>query len=166
MTKMTQHAPSPALSVAVSPPTATALRLYVTLTRAAEALHAHARAHIAKHGLTETEFAILEALHHKGPLLLGDVQKKILISSGGVTFVIDKLEKRGLVRRAPCATDRRARYAELTDEGQALIARIFPGHAEALRHAMAGLGLADQRAAADLLKTLGTEAAALEPLKP
>jgi MarR family 2-MHQ and catechol resistance regulon transcriptional repressor len=146
------------------PPTATALKLYVVLTRASEALHAHARAHIASHDLTEAEFAILDALYHKGRLLLGEVQKKILVSSGGITFLVDKLEKRGLVRRTLCPGDRRARYAELTDEGQALMDRIFPSHAEAIRRAMSGLGLADQRAVTALLKTLGTEAAALDPV--
>lgn len=147
-------------------PTATALKLYVVLSRAAEALHAHTQAHVAAHGLTHTEFAILEALYHKGRMLLGEVQKKILVSSGGITFLIDKLEKRGLVRRALCESDRRARYAELTDEGQALMARIFPSHAEAIRRAMSGLGLADQRTVIALLKTLGTEAEALEPIAP
>ena len=147
-----------------SEPTATALKLYVVLTRAAEALHAHARAHIASHDLTEAEFAVLDALYHKGRMLLGEVQKKVLISSGGMTFVFDKLEKRGLVRRALCESDRRARYAELTDEGEALMQRIFPSHAEAIRRAMSGLGLGDQRTAIELLKTLGIEAAALEPL--
>jgi len=68
------------------------------------------------------------------------------------------------VRRALCERDRRARYAELTAEGHALIARIFPAHAEAIRRAMSGLGLADQREVIALLKTLGTEAAALAPL--
>jgi MarR family 2-MHQ and catechol resistance regulon transcriptional repressor len=154
----------PGLATPTDPPTATALKLYVVLTRASEALHAHARANIASHDLTEAEFAILDALYHKGRMLLGEVQKKILISSGGMTFVFDKLEKRGLVRRALCASDRRARYAELTDEGDALMKRIFPGHAEAIRRAMSGLGLADQRAAIELLKKLGVEAAALEPL--
>jgi MarR family 2-MHQ and catechol resistance regulon transcriptional repressor len=148
------------------PPTATALKLYVVLTRASEALHAHARAHIASHGLTEAEFAILDALYHKGRLLLGEVQKKILVSSGGITFLVDKLEKRGLVQRTLCESDRRARYAELTDEGRVLMERIFPSHAEAIRRAMSGLGAADQRAAIELLKTLGVEAAALQPLSP
>jgi MarR family 2-MHQ and catechol resistance regulon transcriptional repressor len=144
------------------PPTATALKLFVVLNRAIESVRRHALSSIASRDLTETEFAILEALYHKGPLLLGEVQKKILVSSGGVTFLIDKLEKRGLVRRAPCASDRRARYAELTDAGRALIAEIFPAHAEVIRRAMSGLGLADQRALTALLKTLGTEAEALE----
>ena len=146
------------------PPTATALKLFVVLSRAVEAISAHAESSAQAHGLTLTEFAILEALYHKGPLLLGEVQRKILRSSGGITFLVDKLEKRGLVRRALCERDRRARYAELTTEGHALIARIFPSHAEAIRRAMSGLGLADQRAVIDLLKTLGTEAAALAPL--
>ena len=144
-------------------PTTTALKLYVVLARATEAIHAHTKAHVESHGLTHAEFAILEALYHKGPQLLGEVQKKILVSSGGITFLIDKLEKRGLVARRPCENDRRARYAELTPEGKKLIAKIFPSHAEAIRRAVAGLGLADQRKAIELLKSLGTEAAALDP---
>lgn len=146
------------------PPTATALKLFVVLSRAQAAVAAHAEASIATHGLTITEFAILEALYHKGPMLLGEVQRKILVSSGGITFLVDKLEKRGLVRRTLCERDRRARYAELTDEGHALVARIFPAHAEAIRRAMSGLGLADQRQAIALLKTLGTEAVGLAPV--
>ena len=143
------------------PPTATALKLFVVLSRAQAAVAAHAESSIAAHGLTITEFAILEALYHKGPMLLGEVQRKILVSSGGITFLVDKLEKRGFVRRTHCERDRRARYAELTDEGHALVARIFPAHAEAIRRAMSGLGLADQRQAIALLKTLGTEAVGL-----
>jgi MarR family transcriptional regulator, 2-MHQ and catechol-resistance regulon repressor len=89
------------------------------------------------------------------------VQRRILASSGGITYLVDRLERRGLVERLPCETDRRARYAALTARGRALIARIFPGHAEAIRRAMAGLGLPEQRAATALLRTLGTESAAL-----
>jgi MarR family 2-MHQ and catechol resistance regulon transcriptional repressor len=158
MTRVAHTAPAAPPS---DPPTATALKLYVVLTRAAEALHAHARADIASHGLTEGEFAILEALYHKGRLLLGAVQREVLVSSGGVTFLVDRLEDRGLVTRAACETDRRARYALLTSEGRRLMDRIFPPHAEALRRAMSGLGAADQRKAIELMRTLGTEAAAL-----
>lgn len=144
-------------------PTATALRLFVVLARAAAAVHRHSEADIASHGLTAGEFAILEVLYHRGPLLLGEVQRRILASSGGITFLVDRLAKRGLVRRAPCATDRRARYAMLTEKGRALMTRIFPSHAEVIRRSLSGLGLADQRLATALLKTLGTEAATLLP---
>ena len=142
-------------------PTATALKLWVVLSRANAAIEAHVTADIDRHGLTPAEFGVLEALYHKGPLLLGDVQKRTLVSSGGTTFLVDKLEKRGLVERRLCASDRRARYAALTGAGRALIAEIFPVHAEAVRRAMSGLGLADQRQATDLLRVLGREADAL-----
>lgn len=148
------------------PPTATALKLYVVLSRAAEALHAHTRAHVEAEGLSPTEFAILEALYHKGRLLLGEVQRTILVSSGGITFLVDKLEKRGLVRRLLCETDRRARYADLTEAGRQLMDRIFPEHAQVIRRAASGLGLADQRRVIELLKRLGTEASALAPASP
>lgn len=142
-------------------PTATALKLYVVLARAMAAIQLHAEASLEESGLTGTEFAVLEALYHRGPLLLGEVQKKILVSSGGITFLVDRLEKRGLAKRLACESDRRARYVALTDDGRALMAELFPRHAEALRRAMSGLGLADQRAATDLIRTLGVEAAAL-----
>lgn len=142
-------------------PTATALKLWVVMARATRAVEAHVAADIERHGLTATEFGVLEALYHKGPLLLGDVQRRILVSSGGTTFLVDRLEKRGLVERRMCESDRRARYAALTPAGKALMEEIFPGHAEAIRRAMSGLGLADQRQATELLRVLGQEAAAL-----
>lgn len=145
-------------------PTATALKLWIVLSRATAAVQAHVEADIARHGLTPAEFGVLEALYHKGPLLLGDVQRRTLISSGGTTFLVDRLEKRQLVERRLCATDRRARYAALTEQGRALMAEIFPTHAEAVRRAVAGLGLADQRQATELLRVLGHESAALPVL--
>jgi MarR family 2-MHQ and catechol resistance regulon transcriptional repressor len=139
--------------------TATALKLFVVLARAQRAIGERTEASLAGRGLSGTEFAILEALYHKGPLLLGDVQRKILVSSGGITFLVDKLAERGLVERKPCASDRRARYAALTRKGEALIAEIFPGHADAIRQAMSGLTRAEQRQATTLLRGLGLAAA-------
>jgi MarR family 2-MHQ and catechol resistance regulon transcriptional repressor len=146
------------------PPTATALKLFVVLNRATNAVNRHAEANITAQGLSSGEFSILEALYHGGPLLLGEVQRKILASSGGITFLVDRLERKKLVRRLPCPTDRRARFAALTEKGHALMAGIFPAHAEVIRRALSGLGLADQRAVSALLRTLGTEAAALAPV--
>ena len=135
------------------------LRLYVVLSRASEALHAHTKSDIESHGLTQTEFAILEALYHKGSMLLGEVQKKILVSSGGITFLIDKLVKRGLVQRRLCDSDRRARFAELTPDGVELIAGIFPNHAVVIKDAVSGLDPHEQEALIQLLKKLGKSAA-------
>lgn len=143
------------------PRTAAALKLWVVLARAFNAVSEHSRADIETHGLTPGEFAVLELLYHKGPQLLGEVQKRVLVSSGGITFLVDRLTRRGLVERANCPTDRRARYAVLTAKGDELLRGIFPGHARAMCQAVAGLGAADQKLATALLKKLGLSAAAL-----
>jgi MarR family transcriptional regulator, 2-MHQ and catechol-resistance regulon repressor len=140
---------------------ATALKLWVVLARALTAVQSHLQANVGKHELTLTEFAILEVLYHKGPLLLGEVQRKILVSSGGITYLVDRLAAKGLVERRECPEDRRARYAALTPEGEALIGRIFPEHAECIQRALGGLSLSEQRLATDLLRQLGREAARL-----
>ena len=93
---------------------------------------------------------------------LGEVQRRILVSSGGVTYVADSLESRGLVRREPSDSDRRIRIAALTDQGRELIERIFPEHAARLEEAMAGLGPDEQERAATLIRRLGKRAASSE----
>jgi MarR family transcriptional regulator, 2-MHQ and catechol-resistance regulon repressor len=135
------------------------LKLWVVLSRAMAAVQAHAQADIARHGLTVTEFGVLEALYHKGPLLLGEVQRKILVTSGGVTYLVDRLAARGLVERRRCDSDRRATYAALTPEGEAMIREIFPVHAASLHRALAGLNAEEKEQAIRLLRTLGRYAA-------
>lgn len=142
--------------------TRTALRLWVILSRAHTAVASHGAADVARRGLTLAEFGILEALYHVGPMLLGEVQKRILVSSGGITFLVDRLVAKDLVERRSCQTDRRARYAALTPKGQALMADIFPAHAETIKRAMQGLTVEEQRVAADLLRALGRTAADLD----
>jgi MarR family transcriptional regulator, 2-MHQ and catechol-resistance regulon repressor len=134
---------------------ALALKLWVVLSRSHTSVSRRADADIARHGLSTGEFAVLEALYHKGPLLLGEVQRKILVSSGGVTYLVDRLEAAGLVERRECAGDRRARYAALTANGEALMQRIFPEHAAAITAATAALTAAEKRQAIELLKKLG-----------
>ncbi|MBX6365193.1 MAG: MarR family transcriptional regulator, partial [Gemmatimonadetes bacterium] len=139
--------------------TGRALKLWVVLARAHAAVEQRARADIARHGLSEGEFAVLEALFHKGPLLLGEVKRKILASSGGVTFLVDRLERKGLAERRRCPEDRRAIYAALTPAGEELMGRIFPEHAAAIAAAVSGLTASEQATAIALLKRLGLSAA-------
>jgi MarR family 2-MHQ and catechol resistance regulon transcriptional repressor len=113
---------------------------------------------VEPHGLSLTEFAVLEVLLHKGPLRIGEIGGRILRASGSMTYVTDKLVRRGLIQRRPCATDRRVVFAELTDEGRALIETVFPEHAALVRDLMEGLTPEEQNAAADLLKRLGLHA--------
>jgi MarR family 2-MHQ and catechol resistance regulon transcriptional repressor len=141
--------------------TASALRLWVIMSRAQAAVTAQASADVARHGLTLAEFGILEALYHRGPMLLGEVQKRILVSSGGITFLVDRLTAKGLVERRSCEYDRRARYAALTDKGTALVAEIFPEHAAVIARAMAVIPPEEQQQVANSLRTVGRAAAGL-----
>lgn len=139
---------------------ARALKLFVVLSRAFNAVSAQVRSTMTANGLTETEFAILEALFHKGPLLLGEVQRKILLSSGGITYTVDRLAEKGLVERRDCPSDRRARFAALTPAGERLMAQIFPEHAAAIERTLSGLNAREQEEATKLLRRLGLAAAA------
>jgi MarR family 2-MHQ and catechol resistance regulon transcriptional repressor len=141
--------------------TAQPLKLWVVLSRAHRAIGAHAAAHAARHGLTLAEFGAIEALYHRGDMLLSDLQRRILVSSGGITFLVDRLTKKGLVVRRRSTDDRRARFASLTPAGERLVEEIFPEHAAQIRDACAGLTPAQQHEAAELLRTLGVTAAAL-----
>lgn len=138
---------------------AAALKLWVVLARAYAAVSERAARDVARHGLTLAEFAVMEALYHKGQLLLGEVQKKILVSSGGVTYLVDRLEQRGLVERRLCAEDRRARYAALTPDGEAFMRRIFPEHAECITEVASALTIEEQQQVTLLLRDLGRHAA-------
>ena len=138
--------------------TTRALRLWITLARAHRAITAHAAADARRHGLTLTEFGVLELLHHRGRQLLGDIQRRLLVSSGGITFLVDRLVEKGLVERQKHSGDRRARYAALTPAGEQLLRRIFPDHAARIRWALSGVTAAEQDALTALLKALGLAA--------
>jgi len=135
------------------------LRLWVVLARAFDAVARHARASITRFGLGTTEFGVLEVLYHKGELPVCDVQRRILVESSSTTYVVDKLVKRGLVRRRSSARDRRVVLLTLTAAGRRLIHRIFPPHADAIRHAVAALTPGEQERAVRLLRALGLGAA-------
>jgi MarR family 2-MHQ and catechol resistance regulon transcriptional repressor len=135
-----------------------ALKLWIALARAHNAVEAHAQADASRHGLTLAEFGVLEVLFHKGPMLLGEVQRKVLVSSGGVTYLVDRLEKRGLVERRDCPGDRRARYAALTPDGEELIRRIFPEHAAMIKSVLGSLDKKEKRQAIRTLRDLGKAA--------
>lgn len=135
------------------------LRLMIVMSRALRAVSASTREHLKGHGLSMTEFGVLEALYHKGSLPLSALAERVLITGASMTYTVKQLETRRLIRRRSCAEDQRVVFGELTEEGTTLIAKVFPEHAEQLRVAMRGLTRHEKRQAADLLKRLGQAAA-------
>lgn len=135
-----------------------ALKLWVVLSRAHEAVGDFAKLDIERGELSLTEFAVIEALYHKGDLTAGEVSERVLLQSGSLTYVINKLVERGLVARRACDTDRRLRYLRLTASGKALMKRIWPGHAAVIELATSGLSAAGKRTAIRLLRKMGLHA--------
>lgn len=131
------------------------LDLYVALTRATQWLNAHTDKDIRQYGLTRTEFGVLELLYHKGSQPIQQICGKVLMSSGNITYVIDKLEKKGYVSRRASTEDRRLIYAEITESGQQFIEEVFPKHTAVIEQAMAGLSTEEKAVAAQLMKKLG-----------
>src|SRR4249919_1850599 len=135
-----------------------AIHTWLVLMKAHRTLTRHATRSIQALDMCLSDFAILEALLHKGPQSVRDLGRRIDLTSGSMTTAIDRLETRGLVTRADHATDRRAWVIHLTPEGRALISKVFAGHEDAMDRAMRGLSKAERATLADLLKRLGTTA--------
>jgi MarR family 2-MHQ and catechol resistance regulon transcriptional repressor len=137
----------------------TAPRLWMVLMRSHRALALLAEESIAKVGLCRTDFAALEALLHKGPLTISEIQDKVLLASASMTAAVDRLEKLGLVVRKASPRDRRARVLELTAEGKRLAASCFEKHAKDLEALMSALSEKEREQAYRSLKKLGLLAA-------
>ncbi|WP_018750154.1 MarR family winged helix-turn-helix transcriptional regulator [Paenibacillus sanguinis] len=137
-----------------------ALQLFVVLSRASQWIHAHSDQAIRKYGLTRTEFGVLELLYHRGRQPIQQIGNRVLMSSGNITYIVDKLEKKQFVTRQFCAEDRRLVYAEITEKGRKFIEEIFPQHTEVIEQAVSGLSVEERELAAALLKKLGKSAQA------
>jgi MarR family 2-MHQ and catechol resistance regulon transcriptional repressor len=113
-----------------------ALSAYINLIRASDSLVSKASTQLEQSGMTLGQFAVLEALHHLGPMCQHTLAKKLLRSGGNITLVVDNLEKRGWVRRERQKDDRRMIQIHLTPKGARLIAKVFPEHAAAITQIM------------------------------
>lgn len=133
-----------------------ALNAFIKLMRATNSLGGHlARSLAAQADLTISQFAVLEALLHLGPMNQGEVGGKLLLSGSNITTVIDNLEKRDLVRRVRRSDDRRVVDVSLTDPGRKLITSLFPAHAQRITRLFSALTSKQQDQLADLCRTLG-----------
>lgn len=133
--------------------------LWMVMMRCYHAMRLVAEESIAKTGLCLTDFAALEALLHKGPLTITEIQDKVLLASGSMTAAVDRLEKKGLLIRTTTTADRRAKVLQLTAEGKRLIEAVFQAHAAELEAASSVLNAAEKQKLYVLLKKLGLFAA-------
>ncbi|MEI4769725.1 MarR family transcriptional regulator [Psychrobacillus sp. FJAT-51614] len=132
-----------------------ALKLFIVLSRAHKVIHESTNQFFQENGLNPTEFAVLELLYHKGRQPLQQIGNKILLASGSITYVVDKLEKRGYISRVSCESDRRVTFAEISKEGNAFMDQLFPRHEQQLLELMGALSEEEKLEAIELIKKLG-----------
>ncbi|MFB6465696.1 MarR family winged helix-turn-helix transcriptional regulator [Cytobacillus sp. Hz8] len=131
------------------------LKLFIVLSRAYRAVNENVNKLIQSYGVNPTEFAVLELLYHKGEQPLQQIGGKILLASGSITYVVDKLEQKGLLNRVACPNDRRVTYAQISEEGKKFIEGVFPDHESKIHEIMSNLSVEEKDVLIDLLKKLG-----------
>lgn len=142
-----------------------ALATYVRLLRAADSARNYAAQHLGTARLTLTQFAVLEALYHLGPMSLTDIAAKILTTGGNLTMVMGNLEKRGWAHRQRSPEDGRVLIVILTSKGKNLMRRVFPQHAAAVLRYVSALTAEEQQQLGALCRKL-TANPVLETLEP
>jgi MarR family 2-MHQ and catechol resistance regulon transcriptional repressor len=97
-------------------------------------------AQFEQHRLSAVEFEVLLRLarspNHR--LRMTDLAGQTSLSTSGVTRVVDRMDRDGLVRREACASDRRSSYAVLTDAGLSRLEEVVPGHLELVQQWLVG----------------------------
>ncbi|WP_225744177.1 MarR family winged helix-turn-helix transcriptional regulator [Marinilactibacillus sp. Marseille-P9653] len=137
------------------------LKALTTILRAASSVERVVKEDMVSYGLNATEFTVMEYLYNRGKQPIQMIGKKILLASSSITYVIDRLEEKGLVQRVADVKDRRVTFAELTDEGQQKMTEIFPQHAETIEKLFKELSDSDLNKLRALLKEVGYKATKL-----
>lgn len=132
-----------------------ALDAYIKLTRSVQAVKTRIDQHHTAGDLSESQFGVLEALYHLGPLSQKSIGEKLLYSKSNIVAIIDALERDGLVKRQRDAQDRRFINVSITSQGTSLIEILLPMHVKAITEEFACLSSAEQDQLARLCKKLG-----------
>jgi MarR family 2-MHQ and catechol resistance regulon transcriptional repressor len=134
---------------------------WLVMMKAMQAITRYALANLQETGLGFSDFAVLEALLHKGPLPVNVIGPKVNLTPGSISVAVDRLVAKGLVSRAETSRDRRVRIVALTPRGKSLITPIFRAHAATMEKVFSGLSRDEMRQLEQHLKRIGKQAEAL-----
>lgn len=135
----------------------TEMKILIGLHRAANHIDRQSAKIFAEYDLTLGQFAVLEVLYHKGDMTVGQVQEKILSSSGTIPLIIKNLEKRGYIIRLADQVDKRRCILHITEAGQELTAKVYPRNKAKIIELMKGWTEEEKEQLADLLKKYGEQ---------
>ena len=134
------------------------LKAFVGIKRTNDILEKLVKNDAQQYGLNISEFAVMELLYNKGPQPINRIQERILIANSSTTYILDKLQQKGYIIRERDENDRRSMKAALTEEGESLIARIFPAHSELLAGLFTSLSDEELSAFREMLKKISASA--------
>ncbi|HEY4010345.1 MAG TPA: MarR family winged helix-turn-helix transcriptional regulator [Acidobacteriaceae bacterium] len=134
-------------------------QLWLVLIKAYHSLLGFTENTLKDSGLGESEFRILEALLHKGPMPVNTIGPKVFLTPGSISIAVDRLLKRGHVTRTNSTEDRRVRVVDLTPTGRRLIEQVFAGHERQVNRLADVLSPKERRQIARGLKAFGKAAA-------
>ena len=137
---------------------APARHVWLIMLKALSAIGRQLDADLQRSGVSNTDFRVMEALLHKGPLPVNVIGPKVNLTPGAISVAVDRLEVRGLVARAEGKRDRRVREVALTKEGEKVIAPVYRRHAVLLEHIFEPLSGKQRLLLEDMLKMLGRHA--------
>jgi MarR family 2-MHQ and catechol resistance regulon transcriptional repressor len=138
-------------------------RLWLVMARAYGSMVSYIEGSMTAQGLGISDFMVLEVLLHKGPLTISAIGEKVLLASASMTSAIDRLEKRRLVTRRSCNSDRRIRLVELTDSGRSFIEEIYARHEKDLEAVTSELSDEERQTLYEGLKKIGLAAKVAVP---
>ena len=155
---MTRVQPSPLSPSLPVPPDISGVHIWLILMKAHRALAHHAEQSIGRLGFCFSDFATLEALLHKGPQSVTEIAHRVGLTTGSMSIALDRLERRGLIRRHAHPADRRNRVIRLTAAGRKLIEKAFREHASVMEDIGKSLSPEERGLLIELLKRLGKHA--------
>jgi len=139
----------------------TPVHCWLVWRKAHEAAHDYLLSGIEETGISDTDFRVLEALLHKGPLPVNTIGPKVHLTPGSISVAVDRLLEKGLVNRTESTDDRRVRIVALTKSGKDVIVPIFRKHSEEIGRVFADANAKELQILESILKKAGRRARAL-----
>jgi len=133
------------------------LKVVIGVSRANQKIQREGAVIFKEGGLTTAQFAVLEALYHKGTLTIQEIITSILSTGGNMTVVINNLEKEKLIERHVNPNDKRSSLIGITEKGKSIIEDIFPKHLQSLKEQFQVLTIEEKKTLVELLRKLGTK---------
>lgn len=130
------------------------LRLMIILFKSYQTITKYVKNDIKDTGFPLNEFSVLEVIYHYKKITINEIKEKVLVTNSSLTYILDKLENKGLIKRVKDENDRRVTHVSLTELGELESTKIFPSHYERLIEEFNVLTVEEKEQAANILKKL------------